>query len=426
MKCKISIPRITILILISVFLIVSCKKATLPSVTTGTVNRILQTSAYSGGQVTDDGNARVTARGVCWDLAIDPTVDKNKTSDSTGVGLFTSYITGLSASTTYYLRAYATNSEGTAYGDAVLFTTDPVALPTLTTIGLKSVTLTTATGGGNISNEGGIPVTVRGVCWNTTGSPTIADSHTSDGNGAGIFASTLTDLTLNSTYYVCAYATNSLGTAYGSVVEFKQMEPVLDSDGNAYSIVTIGTQIWMGENLKTTTFNDGNVIPTETAGNLWASLTTPAYCWYDNDETSYKSSYGAIYNWYAVNTGKLCPAGWHVPTDVEFTELITYLGGDKIAGGKLKEAGTSHWNSPNYAATNASGFAALPAGGRYNYYSEGGAFRDLGYYGYLWSSTSSNTSNALSRDMGYNLELVNKGEYSQKDGESVRCIKDSQ
>lgn len=427
MNYIIKIPFIIAAILFPIIIFHSCETATIAEVTTGTVSDILQNSAYSGGHVTRDGGARVTARGVCWNTAADPTVTNNKTSDSSGVGLFTSQITGLTPNTLYYVRAYATNSEGTAYGDQVTFTTATEAIPTVITSGVKSVTSTTAISGGVVSNEGGIPVTARGICWNTTGVPTIADSHTSDGTGKGQFTSTLSDLTVNTTFFIRSYATNNLGTGYGDEVEFIQMEPVTDSDGNVYSVVTLGTQIWLGENLKTTKLNDGTDIQNISAGMDWAYASSAAYCWYDNNASEYKSTYGAIYNWLAVNTGKLCPAGWHVPTSEEFETMVTYLGGDMVAGGKLKEAGTVHWKTPNLGATNSSGFTALPAGGRYNTYSAAGVFTDLNYYTYMWSATSSmSNANAYSYDMAYNMNIVNKGEYSKTDGESVRCIMDSE
>ena len=420
------ICRLAVFVLISLFLIASCKKATLPSVTTGSVTRIQQTSAYSGGQVTDDGGVLISARGVCWSLSFDPTISDSKSSDSTGSGLFTSHITGLTPNTVYYVRAYATNSEGTSYGAMGTFTTTLVAVPSIETSGLKSVTPVTAAGGGDVTNDGGLALTERGVCWNTTGSPTLTDSHTSDGTGTGLFYTTLTELTIGTSYHVRAYATNSLGTGYGNDIEFTQLEPILDHDGNAYSVVTIGTQIWLGENLKTTTFNDGTAITNISGGTEWANMDTPAFCWYNNSEPAFKGLYGGIYNWYAVNTGKLCPVGWHVPAVDDFTVLIGYLGGDQVAGGKLKEAGTLHWAAPNTGAVNGSGFTALPGGGRYNVYSQGGAFTDLGYFGYWWSSTVSTTaSNAFSYDMGYNINRINKGEYGKSDGGSVRCIKDN-
>jgi uncharacterized protein (TIGR02145 family) len=425
MTCKIKISRTLIFLIISSLLFFSCKKVSLPGVTTGTVTRIMQSSAYCGGQVTGDGGAFVTARGVCWSVSAEPTVGNSKTTDSTGIGLFTSYLTGLSANTLYYVRAYATNREGTVYGDQVTFTTLAPTVPVLTTSGLKSLTLTSASSVGDILNDGGVPVTDRGVCWNTTGSPTIAGSHTSDGAGTDMFTSILTDLSVGTTYYVRSYATNSQGTGYSNQITFVQMEPVTDHDGNAYSVVTIGTQIWMGENLRTTTYNDGNPIPNIVNGREWANLSTPAYAWYNNSETAYKIPYGAIYNWYAASTGKLCPVGWHVPTDAEFTTLIDYLGGDKIAGGKLKEAGTNYWITPNLGATNGSGFTALPAGGRYNIYSEGGSFADLGTACYLWSSTAYDPSNGLSRDIAYHTAGVNRNYYPKGDGESVRCIKNN-
>ncbi len=424
MTCKIKIIRALIFLMISSLLFFACKKASLPGVTTGTVTRIMQSSAYCGGQVTGDGGAFVTARGVCWGVLAEPTVADNKSTDSTGIGLFTSYLTGLSANTLYYVRAYATNREGTVYGEQVTFTTLMPTVPVLSTSGLKSLTPTTASSVGDILNDGGVPVTERGVCWNTTGSPTIAGSHTSDGTGTDLFTSTLTELSVGTTYYVRSYATNSQGTGYSNQVTFVQIEPVTDHDGNAYSVVTIGTQVWMGENLKTTTYNDGNPIINVVNGREWANLTTPAYAWYNNSETAYKDPYGAIYNWYAVSTGKLCPVGWHVPSDEEFGTLITYLGGDKIAGGKIKEAGTDHWTTPNLGATNGSGFTALPAGGRYNIYSAGGSFADLGTACYLWSSTAYDASNGLSRDIAYHIAGVNRNYYPKGDGESVRCIKD--
>jgi len=158
---------------------------------------------------------------------------------------------------------------------------------------------------------------------------------------------------------------------------------ITDKDGNVYTSVTIGSQVWMVENLKTTKYNDGTAIPNVTDNTAWAHLTTGAYCWYNND-ISNKTSYGALYNWYTVNTGKLCPTGWHVPSGAEWTTLVDYLGGWEINGGKLKEAGTTHWQSPNLGATNETGFTGLPGSDRsYN----DGLFTDMGRFGFWWSIT---------------------------------------
>jgi len=192
---------------------------------------------------------------------------------------------------------------------------------------------------------------------------------------------------------------------------------VTDYDGNVYPVVTIGTQTWMVGNLKTTKYNDGTAIPFVTDNTEWFSLTTPGYCWYNNDEAGYKNPYGALYNWHTVNTGKLCPTGWHVPTTYEWTTLTDYLGGESVAGGKLKEADTTHWDSPNTGATNESGFTALPGG------SGTGSFK-IGSLGHYWSSTENSSIEAWSRRMSYD----NGGSYSsrnyKKHGFSVRCVKD--
>jgi uncharacterized protein (TIGR02145 family) len=150
---------------------------------------------------------------------------------------------------------------------------------------------------------------------------------------------------------------------------------ITDKDGNVYTSVTIGTQVWMVENLKTTKYNYGTEIPNVTDNTEWSNLTTPAYCWYDNDITK-KTPFGALYNFYAVNTGTLCPTGWHVPSNTEWTTLFNYAGGLAVAGGKLKETGTTHWNAPNTGATDEYGFKYLPGGLRDSY----GSIYSLGGY----------------------------------------------
>lgn len=190
-----------------------------PVLTTTDLSSITATTATSGGNITNDGGAPVTARGVCWSTNQNPTITESKTSNSTGSGSFTSSITGLTPGATYYFRAYATNSVETAYGNQVIATTTAV-VPTLSTVMASSITATTATSGGNITNDGGATVTVRGVCWSTNQNPTIADSKTSNGTGSGSFTSSITGLTPGTIYYIRAHATNSAGTGYGNQNSF--------------------------------------------------------------------------------------------------------------------------------------------------------------------------------------------------------------
>jgi uncharacterized protein (TIGR02145 family) len=199
-----------------------------------------------------------------------------------------------------------------------------------------------------------------------------------------------------------------------------------DQDGNVYKTVTIGTQTWMAENLRTTKYNDGTAIPNATSDVEWESLSTGAYCNNKNTiNTGTIATYGRLYNWYAVNTGKLAPKGWHVPTDAEWTELTDKLGGENVAGGKLKEAGTAHWISPNTSATNETGFTALPGGSR----DYDGAFIGVGYWGNWWSATerypSSAWSSVWTRHTTATIsELYTEGYLDKGSGLSVRCIRD--
>jgi uncharacterized protein (TIGR02145 family) len=201
-----------------------------------------------------------------------------------------------------------------------------------------------------------------------------------------------------------------------------------DQDGNTYKIVTIGTQVWMAENLKTTRCNDNTPIPLVADSVKWISLNTPGYCWYDNDANANRATYGALYNWYAINTGKLCPKGWHVPSNEEWITLRTYLGGEEIAGGKMKETGTSHWQSPNAGASNQSGFTALPGGVR-GIVGTGnkGKFGGQGTNCSWWSTTRLN-SEPFSLIFGFwiytNSSRIFRSEFYVTDGVNVRCIKD--
>jgi len=203
-------------------------------------------------------------------------------------------------------------------------------------------------------------------------------------------------------------------------------QQVADIDGNIYKIVKIGEQVWMAENLKTTGYNDGTAIPLVTDSTSWGYLTTPAYCWYDNDKGTYENTYGILYNWYAVNTGKLCPSGWHVPADEEWTTLTTYLGGGSVAGGKLKSIRTvpephPRWAGTNDSATNITGFTALPGGFRGH---EGG-FGFIGSYGAWWTATEKDAGFAISRSMSHKrINNVGRASYQKTVGFSVRCIKD--
>ncbi|HLN20568.1 MAG TPA: FISUMP domain-containing protein [Bacteroidales bacterium] len=206
---------------------------------------------------------------------------------------------------------------------------------------------------------------------------------------------------------------------------------ISDADGNIYEVAKIGTQIWMKQNLKTTKFSDGTPIPNVTVDATWAALTTPAYSWYSNDAVSNKATYGGLYNWYAINTGKLCPTGWHVPSDEEWKKLEIFLGmspaeADRYdawrgttEGGELKLAGTSFWNTPNTGATNSSGFSALPGGQR----SGAGTFMEINVGAHWHTSTQSGGDN-YRRSLYYSEAKINRYSTWKSCGYSVRCVKD--
>lgn len=195
---------------------------TIPALTTSPNTNIDATSSTTGGNITSDGGAAITARGVVWGISQNPTIADSKTINGTGIGSFSTSITSLTVNTTYYVRAYATNSIGTAYGNQVSFkTTSSSSIPTITTTAISNIKTNSADGAGNISSDGGASITARGIVWSASQNPTTANSKTTNGTGTGNFTSLITSLTENTTYYVRAYATNSNGTYYGNQVSFK-------------------------------------------------------------------------------------------------------------------------------------------------------------------------------------------------------------
>ena len=403
----------------------------LPTVTTSPITNITESSASGGGEVTYGGTSPVTERGLVWSSSTtNPALDNNEgfTVDGNGIGNFTSELTGLGFYTTYYVKAYATNGSGTAYGNMVEFDTEWPEAPTVITHEITNITENSATGGGEVTDEGFSPVIESGICWNTYGDPTIDyDSYVSCGAGLGTFICELTELSFN-TYYVKAFAYNDYGIAYGDEVSFTTVglstpgDGVTDIDGNFYTSIILGTQEWMAENLKTTKYANGDPIDNITDETIWYSIDTGAWCWYDNDN-QWENPYGKLYNWFAVDDPRnLCPTGWHVPTDSEWTILTDFLGGEDVAGGKMKEPGTLHWLEPNYGATNTSGFTGLPGGYCFPAWSMFGQ-------GIWWSSSEDEyypLLNAHNRALSFDDIGIYNQVMEKINGYSIRCLKDEQ
>jgi len=295
-------------------------------------------------------------------------------------------------------------------------------LPTLTTIDISKMTQSSITCGVNLISKGSDYVKEFGVCWGILPSPTIADNKKSP----DIFLSdlvTITGLSSNTTYYVRAYATNDVGTAYGNEISFTLWLNVSDLNitdvvGYPYKTVKIGMQTWMAENLMTTRYNNGDEIPNITDRFDWQDLTTGAYCNYDNVQDNF-TIYGRLYNFYSVvDPRKLCPNGWHVPTATEWNTLINYLGGNSIAGSKLKDTGTVYWIAPNIA-TNESGFRALPGGDRWGYQGQFHYIKEIAH----WWSCSEENGWPIRFYVGSGTSIVTDGD-DKNCGFSVRCIKD--
>lgn len=298
---------------------------------------------------------------------------------------------------------------------------DTALLPVVQTKSLTAISSGTATCWGNIPSNPGSAISARGVCWSTNPNPTTSNSKATTTAGTGNFSVAMSGLLMGTKYYVRCYATNKTGTAYGNQLTFTTL--LIDYDGNTYNTITIGTQVWMAENLKVTKYRNGNSISNNQDPTTWTNLTSAAYCSYDNSSTN-NTTYGKLYNWYAVNDIRnIAPTGWHVPTQAEWTTLINYLGGASVAGDILKEAGNIHWTGSYAGATNTSGFTALPGG----YITLGNStygFYNIGISGQWWSSSEVDSGNAWKISLTNTSSQAVSGNSVKQNGLSIRCVKD--
>ena len=396
---------------------------TLASLTTTPATGILTQTATSGGNITSDGGSAVTARGVCWSLSTIPTIADSHTTDGSGTGVFVSNISGLTSGTFYHIRAYATNSAGTAYGD-IGFTS--LTLPSIETTPISNINTYSAYSGGNVTNDGGAPITDRGVCYSTNINPTIADDHTINGTGIGLFSCGITGLTASTLYHVRAYATSIAGTAYGNDISFNTTawicgpstliinhvagtiapESKTITYGTMTNIPGAPTKCWITSNLgadhQATTVNDSTE---SSAGWYWqfnrkqgyknnGTSSTPIWSINGINETS---------DWISSNDPCTIELGssWRLPTKSEWYDIES-------------SGNWNDWNGPWNSGLK------LHAAGLLE--SSNGSLSGRGSYGIYWSSVQYNASK------GWFLYFYSDDSYMVLDdkayGFSVRCLRD--
>ena len=424
---------------------VRCLRNGAPHVSTTPVSNIVDTSALSGGTVISEGLSAVTARGVCWSTQPHPTIADSHTNDGMGIGSFTSTLGNLTDHTIYYVRAYAINNEGVGYGEELSFTT--LGLYAVST-GVSTPTQTSAVLTGEIVNPLNTPIVSKGFDWK----PTDGGAYTTVTVTGDTLAYALSGLTSNTSYTYRAFVSTATETRYSDEWEFYTIPEgdalpcpgtptVTDVDGNVYNTVQIGNQCWMKENLRTTRYSDGTNIPLGSD-----TSTTTGYRYdYTNSAISFEQR-GYLYNWKAVMRNSIssetnpsgvqgiCPTGWHVPSDAEWTQLTDYVGsqnayrcgGSSYAIAKALASNTG-WTTysgtcavgNNQSTNNAIGFGALPAG---NYYSYGYYFS--GDYAPFWSATEASSGTAWNRYLYYDVASVSRYGNIKSFGYSVRCLSD--
>ena len=390
---------------------VAYDEALAPRVTVDAAVVLSDTSAALSASFSGSG---VEASGFAW--AEDYTTTPQVGDDTGTTSPIADTLTGLDAGTVYYFSAYAVKEDEYFYGDTLL---SLLTMPGITTDAADELTTVSATLNATFSADS---ITAQGFVWGSQADLSDGASVSADTTGGSTTIEyALTGLTEDATYYFSAYATNASGTTYADTLSFvAQLSPCGDLtsvsyQGNDYDIVAIGTQCWFAENLRNENYNDGSPIPSGLDLTEWSNTSDGAVSVYDQggaNEASNLADYGRLYNWYAVNTGNLCPSDWHVPTDAEWTTLTDGLGGS--ACDALK---SSFSDTPGWDGNNSSGFSALPGGLRNNY----GYFGDGGNGGYFWSSTPYGANDAWDRGL---RTIVDRFNTNLHYGFSVRCVRD--
>ena len=376
-------------------------------------------SADVSSNIVSSGGGDITARGVCWSINPNPTIANSKTEDGSGLGSFTSNLTGLILNTTYYVRSYATNETGTTYGEQVSFTTQN-GIVSFTTTSISNITINSAISGGNIIDDGGAAITARGVCWSTSPNPTTADNKTETGAGIGSFTVNLTGLADNTTYYFRVFAVNEVDVFYSEELLFNTdvligtEGSLIDFDGNIYATKKMcDGKIWILENLNVGHYANGDEIPQISIWNQWNTI-TGAWCYENNDDSESK-----LYNWHAVNDSRgLAPDGWHIASVNEWNNLINCSGG-------ISNMMTENKWFNNSGITNSSGFSINPGVTR----SKNGGFRST--YGTqiaFWCKDKNSRYDCCAYGIGV-ISNANRNffeeydSYNKENGYSVRIVK---
>jgi len=393
---------------------------------TASATSITSSTATIGGTITADGGAAVTVRGLVY--GISSLSSTFSVTSGTGTGTYTIGLTGLSPATTYFVRSFATNTVGTVYGTETSFATIAIA-PSLTTSAVSSITKYAASAGGTITSNGGSTITVSGICWSTTATPTISDSKTTDGTTSGTFTSSITGLTAGTTYFVRAYATNAIGTSYGVAQSFTTLSTPIQT------AVLIGTKVWTDKNLNVANYRNGDAITYAANATEWNAANNNgigAYAYYGYS-TAMGLIYGKLYNWYAVNDSRgLAPIGYHIASRSEWNTLKAAATAQALKNNSTDWGGSVTFSNNNpsfspgvWAGTNTSGFSALPGA----YIDYNGLSNQFGSAGWFWTSEPDPVNSANAYVMLFHMYdsygIIDLGVYPKKYGMSVRLVKDN-